>query len=202
MDYSQFGEGKIINEYFGDKGVLISLGENDGRTLSNVLGLIERGWKAYLVEPSEVPFAKLKELHKGNENVKCFNYAVGTYDGDTFFYDSGTHLNKGDTGLLSSTSEQEIKRWGKLCTFEKKTVKMKTWGFFKKDAKFRKADMISIDCEGVDFDILTQIDFNALKTKMVCVESNSVENEKYINYMFKFGFKLHYSNSCNLIFTK
>lgn len=200
--YSQHGECKIINEYFNDKGVLISLGENDGKTLSNVLGLIERGWKAYLVEPSEVPFAKLKELHKDNESVKCFNYAVGTYDGDTFFYDSGTHLNKGDTGLLSSISEQEIKRWGKSCTFEKKTVKVKTWESFKKDAGFRKADMISIDCEGLDFDILTQIDFNALKTKLVCVESNSIENEKYINHMATFGFKLHYSNPCNLIFTK
>ena len=200
--YSQHGECKIINEYFGDKGVLISLGENDGRTLSNVLGLIERGWKAYLVEPSEVPFAKLHELHKNNESVKCFNYAVGTYDGDTFFYDSGTHLNKGDTGLLSSISEHEIKRWGKSCTFEKKTVKLKTWDSFKKDAGFRKADMISIDCEGLDFDILTQIDFNALKTKMVCVESNSIENEKYINHMATFGFTLHYSNACNLILTK
>lgn len=203
MDYSQHGEGKILSQILGDyKGVLISLGENDGKTLSNVLHLIEQGWKGYLVEPSEMPFSKLKELHKDNELVKCFNYGIGTYDGESFFYESGEHLGKGDSSLLSSIDESEIKRWGNTCTFTKKVIKLKTWESFKKDAGFRKADLISIDCEGVDYDILTQIDFNALKTKVVIVESNSVDNQKYINWMSNYGFKLHFSNPCNLIFTK
>lgn len=200
-DYSQFGEGKIINELFTDKGVLISLGENDGKTLSNVLGLIEKGWKAYLVEPSSV-YDKLAEFHKDNELVKCFNYAIGTYDGDATFYESGEHLNKGDSALLSTINPDELRKWERVCTFNKKIVPVRTWESFKKDAKFRKADFINIDCEGVDFDILTQIDFNALKTQMVCVESNSKDNQKYIDHMAKFGFKLYHFNSCNLIFTK
>lgn len=202
-DYSQHREGEVIARYFGEsKGTLISLGENDGKTLSNVLGLIEIGWKGYLVEPSQIPFKKLIELHKSNDKVKCFNYAIGNEDGETTFYESGEHLGKGDTSLLSTIKEDELKRWGKTCTFKKITVPVKTWDSFIKDSKVKKAHLISIDCEGVDFDILIQIDFDKLDTKMIIVESNNVDNKKYSDYMNSKGYRLYYANQCNLIFTK
>ena len=200
-DYSQYGEGKLINAYFTKVGTLISLGENDGKTLSNVLGLIESGWKAYLVEPSKEAFGKMKELHKDNNKVKCFNYAIGNTNGIVKFFESGTHLKQGDTALLSTMKATEITRW-KQETFTEVDVECKTFLEFKKDARFKQVDLISIDCEGMDFDILQQIDLNALKVKMVIIEHNSVNENKFKEHMIDLGYKVYFRNGCNLIFTK
>lgn len=202
-DYSQYGEGKIINEYFKNKkGICVSLGENDGKTLSNVLGLIECGWEAFLVEPSVEAFSKLQDLHKSNDKIKCFNFAIGDNDGETIFYHSGTHLNTGDISLLSTINKEEIKRWKNTCEFVETRVPIKKWSTFLQISGITEIDFISIDCEGVDFEILSQIDFDKLKIKMVCVEHNSVKTTMYEQHMAKYNFKIHYKNSCNLIFIK
>ena len=202
-DYSQYGEGKVINHYFQNKtGTCVSLGENDGKTLSNVLGLIEMGFKAHLVEPSNEAFVKLKELHKNNKNVWLYNYAIGKHNGETTFYHSGTHLNTGDTSLLSTIDKDELKRWGKSCEFTETKTQVKTWNNFLLDSLLTEIDFISIDCEGVDFEILQQIRFDKLNVKMLCIEYNNVEESKFTNYMKQYGYKLHYKNYCNLIFVK
>jgi len=201
-DYSQHGEGKIISDYFGDfKGHLISLGENDGKTLSNVLGLIEADWSADLVEPSKQVFGKLCLQHAERNKVKCWEFGIADKDGTLDFYESGTHLNNGDLSLLSSSFEKEIKKWEKE-TFKKTNINVFTWESFLNLACVKHADLISIDCEGQDWNILTQIDFEALQVKCVCVEYNNTDKQKYINHMAKYGFKLHFSNFCNLIFVK
>jgi FkbM family methyltransferase len=201
-DYSQYGEGKVINHYFKDfKGTLISLGENDGKTLSNVLGLIESGWIAHLVEPSKEAFSKLEALHKDNSNVNLYNYAVSDYNGETKFYHSGTHLNKGDTSLLSTLDVNETKKW-KGTEFVEETVNVKTFKDFLNDTKLISFDFISIDCEGVDYKILKQIDLTDLQVKMLCIEYNNVDEKLFTDYAKIHGFKLHYKNYCNLIFVK
>lgn len=202
-DYSQHGEGRVISDYFNSHiGTAISIGENDGKTLSNVLGLIEQGWSAYLIEPCLVPFNKMKELHKGNKSVHLFNYAIGLETGEADFYESGEHLGKGDTSLLSTLNESEIKRWKGTCEFKKTKVKVKTFNDFLRDSRIANCDLISIDCEGLDFDILKTIPLHKLSVAMIIIETNSVGNKEVIDYMFYNGYKLHYNNFCNLIFVK
>lgn len=200
-DYSQYGEGKIIADYFKDfKGTLLSLGENDGKTLSNVLGLIENGWTAHLIEPSPSVFSKLETLHKDNKAVKCYETAIAEHNGTIKFYNSGTHLNNGDTSLLSTTDLKEVEKWRSKCAFKEIEVNCMTFETFIKMSGLKNVDLISIDCEGLDYFILTQIDFKALGTKLVCVEHNNIETYKYIGYMASLGYKVHFQNYCNLIF--
>jgi len=103
IDYSQSGEQAIILDYFKHQvGVCLSLGENDGLNLSNVRALIELGWSACLVEPTETAFQKLENLYRDNHRVQCIKVAVGESNGTQTFFESGSHLKKGDTGLLST----------------------------------------------------------------------------------------------------
>jgi len=200
-DYSQYGEGKVIADYFKEfKGTLLSLGENDGKTLSNVYGLIENGWSAHLIEPSPSVFNKLESLHKGNELVKCYETAIADHNGTIKFYNSGTHLNNGDASLLSTTDLKEVEKWRSKCAFKEIEVNCMTMENFIQTSGIQNIDCISIDCEGLDFYILTKIDFKALKTKLICVEHNSIDIEKYISYMANLGYKVHFKNYCNLIF--
>lgn len=201
-DFSQNGEQKIIEKYFGDfAGTLLDIGANDGKTLSNTYACVLNGWKAVLVEPSVTAFNKLFEGHGVLDGIACLNVAISDTDGTAKFYESGTHLKKGDTSLLSTLAVGEIDRWkgtdNEFTETEVETITIKT---LLKRTKQKKFDLISIDAEGVDYAILSQMDLKALACKMLIVETNGKDNLKYINYCQKFGMKLHHQNSENLIF--
>ena len=63
------------------------------------------------MEPSLTAFAKLKENYAGMTGFYFYNFALGTSNGMVKFWDSGTHLNKGDHGLLFTMNASEKERW-------------------------------------------------------------------------------------------
>jgi len=200
--YSQGQEEKYITEYFaGRTGTLLSIGENDGKTLSNSLRLIQLGWYAILVEPAPIAFKKLRLLHKGNASVICINKAITETDGTFDFYDSGSHLGTGDTSLLSTTVQKEMERWpGQRNEFTARKVKGITYSSLIKEIGPKVFDFITIDAEGLDVAILKQIDLSA--TRMLCIEWNSNEDAKreIMAYCASHGMlRLQYQNGENLI---
>lgn len=208
-DFSQSGEQKHILNYFnfGRKvGTLLSCGENDGITLSNARALIELGFRAVLVEPATTAFAKLSKLYEydNNQNVKCVNAAIAQTDGPIDFYDCGSHLGKGDTSLLATTNPAEIARWKKSGeVFTKTTVRGITFNTLMAETGVSHFDFISIDCEGVDYQVLSQIDLTKTGTSLVCVEYNGKEPQKYLDYCAKHGLtKVVHRNFENLIIGK
>lgn len=201
--YSQNQEDLIAYKYFGDNnGTLLELGANNGKTLSNSLYFIERGWNAVLVEPCEKSFKELKELHKEQDYVFCYQYAISDKEGEFDFYESDTHLNNGDYSLLSSLSCDEIVKWKPTTKFITTTVKAITFNQLLELSPYKTFDLISVDCEGFDWMILIQMNLTELGCKMLIVESNSIDDNKYIEYCGVFGMKLHHKNHENLIFVK
>lgn len=186
--YSQNDEEKYITEYFGDfKGELLSIGENDGETFSNALRLIELGWMAVLVEPSRWAFHKIQVLHRNNP-VMAIRAAVGTECGTTTLYESGPHLvSRKDYSLLSTIKESEKKRWKNNVAFKPVKVNIIDYAALLKIADRKSFDFITIDAEGMDIEILKQIDLT--KTKMVCIEWNLIEADKQtiIDYCALYG---------------
>jgi FkbM family methyltransferase len=201
-DYSQNGEGAIIAKYFGDKpGVFLSCVENDGVCLSNVRALALLGWSGVCVEPAAIAFAKLAALYAYRPDVQCIQAAITDTDGPVDFWDSGTHLKQGDTSLLSTTRPEELARWMKSGEkFTKTTVRGITIATLLKETGLTRADFISIDCEGVDYRVLTQIDLMLLKCRMLCVEVNRNDPRPFVDYAAKHGMRLHHRNYENAIF--
>lgn len=203
--YSQNNEEEVISRHFaGSTGNLLDIGANNGKTLSNSLACIERGWSATLVEPSIKCYKDLMKLHKGNGNVETFNVAISTECGYLNFYESGQHAPQyyGENhGLLSSLIKHETTKW-KDEEFTETKVEAYDFKMLVKYSKFKKWDLITIDAEGVDFDILTQIDLNEAGCKMLIVENNGTEEHKYVTYCGIFGMKLHSKTPQNLIFVR
>lgn len=199
--YSQGQEEQYILSHFGDfKGTLLDIGANDGKTFSNSLALIERGWKAVLVEPSPVAYEKLYELHNDNLNVECFEVAIGEENGKALLHESSFHLpNKKDVALLSTMKAHEKAKW-KSVGFEQKEVEVVTYDFFCKTIGKNKFDFITIDAEGMDWEILSQIDLT--HTSCVCVEHNGVATDRYINYCKDYSMRLVYKNAENIIMVR
>lgn len=201
--YSQNGEDKIAIDFFKDfTGSLLDIGSNDGKTLSNSLALIERGWQAVLIEPAQIAFDKCYKLHLNNNKVNAYNIAISNEDGERTFYSSGAHLGNGDTDLVSTLSESETKRWVSTTTYQEDVVYCYTFKGFMKLCPVKKFDFISIDAEGEDFEILSQMNLTELGCKMICVEHNSKDTNKFINYIAQFGFKVKHMNAENLIMIK
>lgn len=205
MKYSQNNEEQLISNYFGSNtGTLLSLGENDGRTLSNVYAAIQRGWGGVLVEPSITAFTKLQELYHDREDIQCFNVAIGEHDGEADFYESGEHLGNGDTSLISTLIPSEIDRWkgSKFDNFTQTKARVLTWPSFIGQFEVTKFDLISIDCEGLDYFILSQMDLTSLGCRMLIVEFNGKDADKYISHAAIHGMKEYARNGENLIFVR
>lgn len=195
--YSQTKEDLFILNYFGNfRGRLCSIGENDGITFSNSRLLIEHGFTAHLLEPGSI-FTELQSLYENHPRVKCYNYGIGTKDEVVNFYESGAHvLNGKDRGLVSTCDFEETLRWPHV-EFTERNIQLVTWDTFANGKRF---DFISLDAEGLDWQILQQIDLS--EVRCLCIEWNSVIDLRKLYVEYCRGFKLVQQNAENLIFVR
>lgn len=199
---SQNNETEIVLGYFGKKkGTVLEIGSNDGKTLSNSYDLIKMGWKSTLVEPSSV-YKELEDLHKDNDKVETFNVAIGKEKGELTFYESGAHVSGGsDKALVSTAEPEELKRWENV-EFKKTKVPVISFQDLLDQSSNKKFDYISIDVEGMEMDILPQIDFKAIGCSCLCIEWNGskVLRYKFREYCQPFGLREIHRNAENIIF--
>jgi FkbM family methyltransferase len=160
--------------------------------------LILNGWTGALVEPDPQPLYALEKLYYHNPSIQIIDNAIDNYNEKIMMHCSGTHLNMGDMGLLSTINEKEKDRWHNE-TFTEVEVDVIDFKTLLDITKLTTIDFISIDAEGSDYRILEQIDLKALNCQMVCVEYNNIDGMKYVKYMEKFGFKVIMMNGCNII---
>ncbi len=192
--YSQNNEEEIILNFFKDKkGIFLDLGAYDGINLSNTRALAEKGWKGICVEPNPNIFLKLKENYKNNLDVFCFEFAIGEFDGKTKFHNNDTYY--------STIKESELERWvNEPFKFNLEEVNILTFSSFLNISPLKIFNFINIDCEGVDYEILKQINLDEISCELICVETNSKETEKYIKYINQYkNFEVLHINAENLL---
>lgn len=208
IDYSQHGEQQIITDYFkGFVGTLLDLGANDGKTFSNSRALLELGWYGVLVEPSEKSF---KELQKNSDYfpVQLHNVGIADYCGKAEFYESGSLCSPEDHALVSSMKEKETDRWKKkskpedpIVEFTKTTILVIDFATLLKNSRCDTFDFITIDTEGMEIEILKQMDLKSLGCKMICLEYNNKPEVAEI-YDRLIPFPVHYKNRTNIIYAE
>lgn len=199
--YSQNNEEQIILDYFKDfKGNLLDIGANDGVTLSNSRKLLEIGWSGDLIEPSPRAYDKLKKLYSRKRKIKTHNLAITDYTGIMLMFVSGTHLNNGDTDLLSTLSIKDKEKWQTSTEYHDININSYSWKDFNKENK--KYDFITIDAEGYDVSILKQMDLNRLECKCLCIEHNGVNLSEINSEMSKYNFRVIGQNLENIIYAK
>ena len=201
---SQNNEAQIIANYFKNyKGTVLDIGANDGQTFSNSYDLIQSGWSGVLIEPGTV-FSDLKELYKDNKLVAFYQLAIADREEMLTFYESGAHVKNGtDTGLVSTINYGETIRWrDQGVVFTERKVQSVPFSWI---LKWHKTfDFITIDAEGLDYQILKQINLNQVGCKCLCIEWNGDEHlfKQYKMYCALFSLRLIHQNRENLIFAK
>ena len=201
--YSQNLEEQFILQYFGNfVGTFLDIGANDGKTLSNTYALAQRGWKGYCIEPSPSAYKRLAELYKGSRKVKTYPFAIGDHNDTVPLYESGPLLNHEDTGLVSTFNASEMERFRNKVTYTPVDVKVFKWRTFVNRLRNRQFDFISIDVEGNDAMVASQIDFS--QTRCVCIEwnSNDILRQTFKQLFGENNFKIIYTSAENLLFAR
>ncbi len=200
--HSQNNEEQIILDYFkGKTGTFLDCGANDGKTFSNTYALAQLGWCGVLIEPSPRAFAKLKQNYQDTKG--CFylyNYAIGLTNSKVTLYESGELVHTGDVGLVSTLIEKETDRFKRTVKYEEVTVDCYRWKTAMNRWKFKVFDFISIDIEGLEIEVLEQIDL--IETKLICIETNGdLIKKSKLDEILK-DFKVIYTSPENLIYAR
>jgi len=190
-----------LSERSGFVGNLLDIGANDGIALSNSYALIKLGWKADLVEPAPKAFAKLEKLYSGNPNIRLHNFAIGNTNGEIDFYDVGkldtSNLKlKDNISLTSSTYEN----WS--YHEEKIKVQCMTFNNFLGKIGNKQWDFITIDTEGLDYDIFRHINMVKLNCKCLCIEYHEENKDQILELAGARRLHKYYDSGRNLIFVR
>lgn len=205
--YSQREEEIVILDYFkGFTGTLLDLGSNDGIIFSNSRALVEMGWSAALVEPCHTTFGKLVINNAKYPKSWCRNVAIGTQCGHFDFFESGSLINGHDYSLVSTLKESETVRWKtvnepgqKVIDYKKTKAHVVDWKTFLRSCPYKQFDFITIDIEGMEIEVLKQMNLKELGCKLICVEYNNKNQEEFDSLI---PFPLLYKNRTNLIYGK
>jgi len=200
--FSQNNEEQIVTSYFkGRKGCFLDLGANDGSTLSNTRELALNGWCGTLVEMIPTCLDELHDKYDHRQEIQIIGKAIALEDGQVTAYEGGDHLGN-DHGLLSTIKQTELQRWkgSKWDNFKKTTVEAISVETLLELLDYDTYNFISIDIEGMDFDVLVRLPLDKLGCELLCVEWNGKDAKKYIDYCSKFGLKELHRNGENLIF--
>jgi FkbM family methyltransferase len=195
--YSQNDEERVILEVFDGRppARLLDIGAYDGKTFSNTLALIERGWGGVLVEPAPRPFLSLVERHGKNPEIVLVNCALFQRAGFSLFHDS-----RGDAVSTISDNHAvawstQVPHWDEYLVWTVEPQKLlKRVGH---DFAF-----VSIDVEGCNVEVFQAMPWGLLeKLQLVCVEHEG-EHEMMGTMLAPFGFRPLALNAENAIFRR
>ena len=201
MIHSQNDEQQVIYRYFGRsfRGTFLDMGSNDGVTLSNTYALALDGWQGCLCEASPKAYRKMLQNYADNQTLDFIHAAVWTSNGTIILHESGEHLGKGDTSLLSSVIAEEKSRWKKE-TFTEVEVPSVNFNTLLGLTRHKTFDFISMDIEGAELSVLPQMDLRALGCSLLCVEYNGKDKHLYDAIVVPQGYRLLHKNGENLIY--
>ena len=184
FSYSQFGEDLIISHLFHqvniDKPIYLDIGANHPRYISNTYYFYERGGHGVCVEPNPVLYGKLARLRKRDTIINAGIGLSNEAEADFYLFPYYAHG-------LSTFSEKEANHWssvgmkgmGKINYEKKMKMPLISINTLIKDHLKNAPDLLSIDVEGLDFDILNSLDFDIYKPKVICAETLAYdENQK------------------------
>lgn len=187
--YSQRDEEKYILSNLPATGRFLDIGAYNGKTFSNTLALVEKGWKGVCVEPSPEAFVQLLQLHRSNNNITLVNALAGFNWCLRKFHSSADAV---------ATSEQSnYDKWKKNAAFREifipelpisELIRVHPGPY----------DFVNIDTEGSSWPLLQSIDLKAMNVKLLCVEFDSFFGA-VTKHLESLGFKTIYHNSENIL---
>jgi FkbM family methyltransferase len=175
----------------------LDIGANHPYHLSNTYFFYQKGSRGVNVEPDPSLIQNFQRLRK---NDITLNVGVGPEQGNfDFFIMSSPTLNT----FSKETAEEYSKSSHFGYPVVKKVVNVPVVTaneILEKYFSINPNYFISIDVEGLDFQILQSIDLEKFKPPVICIEINGKDEKLVKNYLHNKGYLLYANNSTNCIF--
>ena len=201
--YSQTGEDLIIKHLLGSVSIkeifYIDIGAHHPRYLSNTKLFYNSGSHGICIEPDPVLFKRIKKHRRRDE---CLNVGIGekTADELDFYIMNIPALN---TFSKKEAEELERKNYSKI----EKVIKIPVVSINSILSKHSNIDLLTIDTEGLDFQILESIDYQKHRPMIICVETIEYQErgiadkeQDIMNLLTQNGYKLYADTHINSIF--
>ena len=203
--YSQAGEDSILTFLFYSLKIFqptyIDVGANQPQSGSNTFLFYLRGSKGICIEPDKNLFT---DFVKARPLDKCLNVAIGNNNEnelDFFVFDEPS------VNTLSKKDAQERIDGGELKHIDTVKVKVEKLEEIIKEHCATLPDFISLDIEGVDFDVLKAFDFDAYRVPVWVVETvnyspnpQKIKNNLIIELMQSKSYFVYADTYINTIF--
>ncbi len=205
--YSQLGEDIIINFLFEQHGIkypsYIDIGAHDPKYLSNTAFFYDKGCTGINIEPNPVLFKNIKKIRKKDININC---GVGSKNEPLDFYLMSAPTMS--TFSKSNCDELVEKHGFKVID----TIKIEVYSLEYLIEKYNNGifpDFLSLDAEGLDYEILNTIDFDNKAPKVICVETieyssdlSGKKEKEIIDFLVTKGYRVFADTFVNTIFEK
>ena len=171
-DFSQFGEQEVLIHLFAKKkkGNYLDIGAGRPITRSNTFALYKEGWHGVTIDPIKSNQMLHKLFRPRDKFIRCLvggnkNASLGLID----FYefdrvDYSTARVDVAQALISPESSVSLRSLSRLPIIEIRTLY--------EQEKIEFVDLLSVDCEGMDFEIIDSIDWgNVFPPSVICIEN-------------------------------
>jgi FkbM family methyltransferase len=213
--YAQFGEDVIIDYYFKylnhQHPNYLDIGAFDPIELSNTYRFYQNGSRGVLVEPDTQRAQKIQATRPEDTVLNC---AIRTADmpAEVDFYVM-TAETISTIIKREATYAEESKAWGEQRVVDVRRVPALTINEVLERHFKDGVDIIDIDIEGLDLEVLKEIDYEHFNPRLVMVEiagghyadqkgGYSVANETFIEFMATKGYRLLVPIVLNGIFVR
>jgi len=205
--YSQCGEDLIVQYIFNLRNInlpsYIDIGANDPFFISNTALFYQKGCRGINIEANPKLIDKF-HIHRPND--VNLNVGVGPRNGDLDFY----IMNDPTLSSFSKEESDNYIKTGKYHLVEKKLISLITINeVINKYCKGKFPDFMSLDAEGMDFEILKSIDFSNTSPKVICVEAAEYSSigagerrDDLISFLVEVGYYEYANTNLNAIMVK
>jgi FkbM family methyltransferase len=207
--YSQSGEDLLVEFIFYHilnikDFTYMDIGAHHPYYLSNTAIFYEKGNKGISIEPDPILF---NEIKKERPNEICLNIGImfnkkqNNEELAEFYIMSTTTLN-----TFSKKEAERLHYEGTYKITEKKMIPVKH--IHQIIEEYFLPDFVSIDVEGIDYEIIQSFNLKKYRPKVICIEtlefspnaSENIKNKEIINYLSSNNYFLYADTNINSIF--
>ena len=176
--YSQWGEDQFIDSFFNNKnnGIYLDIGCFHPYMYSNTCLLHKRGWSGVNVDINQTSIDLFNIIRPNDTNI-CAAVSKEKKDLKVYFDDPFSPINTVDKKFYENLEKSFFKN-KKIFTIQSKTIQE----IFDISKIKDEIDFINIDAEGLDFEILLQMNLSKYKVKLLSIETHNVDGSKTENF--------------------
>ena len=164
----------------------VQIGANDGEMDDPINKYVSsHNWRGIMVEPDFYYFEKLRNKYKDNKNVICLNLGIGDGTIKTLFrinpseiHTSNSKWEKWVSGM-GTCVEDQLTHYDWIDSKDIEQIKIITVPLMSILNNYKKLDLLLIDAEGMDIEILNQLDLDNLQPNIIIFENDPINNLPY-----------------------